>query len=104
RYDQAKKGLIATWSTSTDGSKTWSTVDLDNERIPLGVLSRSPNVVFARVPNPDPAGDPIDTLVRSDDGGKTFTNVQMLPTITSFLAKDDGSKIWIGSLTSRLYA
>jgi photosystem II stability/assembly factor-like uncharacterized protein len=102
RYDLASKKLLSLWSTSSDGGKTWQDEDLAAPRYPLGFHPSDPNVVFAREPNPMATIDPHDALLRSDDGGRTYTSLGELPPTNSFTATPDGSVIWVGT-TGGLY-
>ena len=97
RYDTTKKKLLSIWARSTDGGATWKDQDLDFPRFPLGYHPTNGKVVFARESDPSQVDDPTEKLLRSEDGGDTFTTLMVIPPITSFATTPDASHIWIGS-------
>jgi MYXO-CTERM domain-containing protein len=97
RYDMTKKKLVSIWSRSTDGGATWMDQDLDKPRFPLGYHPTDSKVVFARESDPSQTMDPTEKLLRSEDGGSTFSTLQVLAPLTSFAASPDGSHIWVGT-------
>lgn len=103
RFDTTKKKLVSIWGKSTDGGATWKDQDLDFPRFPLGYHPTDGKVVFARESDPSQTSDPTEKLLRSEDGGDTFTTLMVLPPITSFEAAADGSHIWIGSSRGGLF-
>ncbi|MDB4990898.1 MAG: hypothetical protein JWN04_6076 [Myxococcaceae bacterium] len=103
RYDLASKNLLPIWASSVDSGKTWVDQDLSNARFPLGLHPTDAMVLFAREPVPNMSLDPQDNLLRSDDGGKTFTTVSTLDPISAFASTPDGSVIWVGTQAGGLF-
>ena len=103
RFDSASKKLVPLWARSSDGGSTWQEEELAAARHPLGVHPTDPQVVFARAPDALATSAPRDELLRSEDGGKTFTTLLGLPPISAFAATPDGATMWVGSGTGGLY-
>lgn len=104
RVDEVKRKLVPTWSVSSDGGRTFSTVDVELARIPLGLHPGNVDVVFARVRTSKDTELPSDQLVRSSDGGKTFTKVlEPGSAINVYAAKPDGKTVWVQTESAGLY-
>jgi MYXO-CTERM domain-containing protein len=96
--------LSSMYAYSSDGGKTWTDVDVESERTPLGFLPSDPNVVFMREKIPNLNLSPKDRLLRSVDGGKTFEPVggEWSP-ISTFAATPDGADVWVGTPRGGLF-
>ena len=105
RYDRVTRALIPTWASSRDAGRSFRDQDVPAARIPLGVHPRAPDTVFARETSSMGISEVRDKLVRSTDGGESFTTVlDPKSVLSSFAASPDGRHIWVGSETAGLYA
>jgi photosystem II stability/assembly factor-like uncharacterized protein len=103
RFDAASKKLVPLWARSSDGGSTWEEQELVAARHPLAVHPMNAQVVFARAPDALATSAPRDELLRSEDGGKTFTTLLGMAPISAFAATPDGATMWVGSGTGGLY-
>jgi photosystem II stability/assembly factor-like uncharacterized protein len=103
RFDAAKSKLVPLWAISHDEGKTWEEQELEATRYPLAVHPANPQLVFARQLEAVPTAAALQQLVRSDDGGKTFTKLLEVPAISAFASTPDGATLWLGSSTDGLY-
>jgi hypothetical protein len=101
RYDMANNKLLSIYGYSLDGGRTWTDSDVASTREPLGYAPNDSNVVFMREALPNSTLDPRDKLLRSSDGGKTFTSVGEFATLSGFAA--DGNTVWLGSRFGGLF-
>ncbi|MET0284933.1 MAG: hypothetical protein ABW352_10695 [Polyangiales bacterium] len=101
RYDMANNKLLSIYGYSLDGGQTWTDSDVASTREPLGYAPNDSNVVFMREALPNSTLDPRDRLLRSSDGGKTFTQVGEFATLSGFAA--DGNTVWLGSRFGGLF-
>ncbi len=93
---------------SDDGGETLDDIGFspieDGERIvsPLAVDPTDPDIVYAQVLhfNGDTAPE---RLVRSNDGGQTWTTVIRIPQITDVVISDDGQTVWTASKVAGVY-
>ena len=104
RYDLVARELIPIWAVSRDSGRSFRDQDLKTQRMPLGVHPGRPDTVFARETTSTGISEPLDKLVRSTDGGATFTTVlDAKSVLSSFVASADGARIWVGSETAGLH-
>lgn len=83
-----------------DGGESWTALPFERQEGDRNilVLAVDPNDAaraFMRV-NQEPDGDTPDRLVRTEDGGETWTEVLTLAKIGGFTFSPDGSQAWIG--------
>ncbi|MET0341114.1 MAG: hypothetical protein ABW252_08925 [Polyangiales bacterium] len=105
RYDHAEKQLIPTWAVSRDGGASFVDRDVTGlARVVLGAHPRDVDTVFARETASTGISQPHDYLLRSLDGGETFTRVhETLGVITSFATSPDGSRVYVGTEVTGLH-
>ncbi len=104
RYDLASKKIISIYGYSADGGKSFVDADTDGDRQPLGFLPNDSNVVFMREALPNSTIDPKDKLLRSADGGKTFTQIgDTFPTLSAYTATPDGKTVWVSARFGGIY-
>lgn len=94
--DEASRMFVL---ASADGGTTWSRSELDVganvlDVSLLAVHSRSVRELLVRVRH---FGDEGDDLLRSVDGGRTFTSIGHFPAISSAAYADDGATVFVVS-------
>ncbi len=91
---------------STDGGHTFDRTEvplIDVDRTDygernvhvLGIDPTNPDVLFVRVTR-RPTDMMPERLLRSDDGGLSFTEVLQIPDITGLAISEDGANVWVG--------
>lgn len=82
---------------SPDRGKTWLSYDVpgtNDTHLPyIGAIDpKNPDVLYVRVD-----GDPVDSVLRSDDGGQTWTPIfESTGNLYGFALSPDGSTVWVG--------
>ncbi|MDW8318228.1 MAG: YCF48-related protein [Anaerolineae bacterium] len=79
---------------TTDGGQTWQEL---NPNHPIWTIVRfvNPNTGFALGPSAGPPYPPPPALLRTDDGGSTWTVLSLLPAgANAVWARPDGARLW----------
>ena len=85
---------------SDDGGETFSKMEFSfgaDERNTelLAVSPVSPDTVYMRVVASGDAPTKFDRLVRSEDGGETWTTLLEVPNLQGFAISDNGDELWV---------
>jgi hypothetical protein len=98
RYDLVQKKLLPLWASSSDEGATWSEVQVETARVPVGLHPQNVELILAREDVRTSGSYPRNRLLRSEDGGKSFAPLLELPAVTAFASTPDGSQFFLGTV------